>query len=154
MRALATDDRNKLLVEAGVKPPPGKVKKRILESLATDYAAFVAAGLVTSNAKKFNNVIRPQLLPIPVEDVCIPPLHLDLGIFPYIFYAFLDELRCIDCKIAALLITDSQDSEAFKKAVSQFQEVIAIEQQIKTATEEANMYAAQVGANILFIILR
>lgn len=125
----------------------GQAVKRTLESLATDHAAFVLAGSVTGNAKKFNNVIRPQLLPIPVEDVCVPALHLDLGIFPYLFYAFVDELRRVDYKFAVTLKSVDHDSQAFKGAVEQFQEVISMEERVNAATREAEMYGAQVSAH-------
>ena len=36
LKALATDDRNKLLVEAGVKPPPGKVSAASRHALTAD----------------------------------------------------------------------------------------------------------------------
>ena len=61
---------------------PEEADVRTLATLASDYAGFVAAGAIHNQAKLHNNVIRPVLLPIPVDDVAIPNLHLDLGIFP------------------------------------------------------------------------
>ena len=57
-------------------------EKGTFETLARDYKAFKDVGENVSAAKAFNNVIRPIILSIDVEDVCIPALNLDLGIFP------------------------------------------------------------------------
>ena len=53
----------------------------IFTTLASDYAGFVAAG-ATHNQTQQHNVIRSVILPVSVEDVAIPVLHLDLDIFP------------------------------------------------------------------------
>ena len=118
--------------------------KRTLESLAADYKAFNDAGAVTANAKLFHNVIRPAVLPIPIEDVCIPALHLDLGIFPYLYYAFVDELRCIDFQMATVLFSGDRDSQAYQRVVESFQEVVVKEHERASAKEDADMYGAQV----------
>ena len=119
-------------------------EKRTLQSLASDYQAFQTAGAVLANAKKFNNVIRPAILPIPIDDVCIPALHLDLGIFPYLFYAFVHELRRVDLKMAEKLCASAGDRDAFRLATETFETVDELERRVETATEEANQTAAQV----------
>ena len=49
-----------------------------------------------SYAKHFNNVIRQCILPIPIHHTITPVLHLDLGIFGWMFDGFLKDLRQLD----------------------------------------------------------
>ena len=74
---------------------PEEADVRTLANLASDSAGFVAAGAIHNQAKR-HNVIKPVILPIPVEDVVIPVLHLDLGIFPWVFEAFMGEVQFVD----------------------------------------------------------
>ena len=119
-------------------------EKRTLESLASDYQAFQDAGAVLANAKKFHDVIWPAILPIPVEEVCIPALHLDLGIFPYLYYAFVHELRRVDLHMAEKMSTSADDGEVFRQAAASFEAVVQMERRLTAAKEEANATAAQV----------
>eukprot|EP00117_Sycon_ciliatum_P047207 scpid80269/ scgid33738/ len=86
---------------------------RSLESLGADLARFTAAGGNISNAKHYNNVIRPPILPIPVEDAVLPALHLDLGIYSLLFDCLLRDVRSLDAQLvttagAALAPGDSE----------------------------------------------
>ena len=72
------------------------VSNRSLETLSRDFTSFTSSGAVLHNAKHHNNVIRHCILPIASEQVCIPVLHLDLGIFPYLYDAFCTELHAVD----------------------------------------------------------
>lgn len=91
----------------GTQDPPAKrttaIVLRTLEQLAHDYDNFVQDGSRLSKAKVHNNVIRPAMLPVPIEDVCIPALHLDLGIYPWMFTAMLSDLRVLDLALARQL---------------------------------------------------
>ena len=69
---------------------------RTLLGLAEDYKRFCEDGARIRRAKEFNNVIRPALLLVPIEDVCILALHLDLGIYPWMFEAMLADLQSLD----------------------------------------------------------
>ena len=94
---------------------------RTLNSLASDYQRFKDDGFPLTRAKYFNNAIRPALLPIPVEDVCIPALHLDIGIYLRIFEAMLSYLRCLDLMLAQHLGasgTTDDDSKLFTEAAT------------------------------------
>ena len=88
------------------------------------------------------------MLPIPLEDVCLPALHLDLGIFPWLYEAMLADAKQLDCQLAAkvgcagILVSDSEQfSEAAKlgstlaekkqNQVELEQQVSLIEQQVK-----------------------
>ena len=87
--------------------------ERTLETLAADHAAFVAAGSVHSRAKEFQNVIRPVILPVAVADVIIPALHLDLGIFPWIFSCFEGDLQRLDVRLASCVACADSDQSSF-----------------------------------------
>ena len=108
---------------------------RTLETLEADLLAFEADGSQLSRAKLFNNAIRPVLLPIQLDYVCIPALHLDLGIYMWLFEAFISDMRQLDMALAAELGqagTQSTDSTAFAK-VAQLNSTL----QEKTAQHEA-----------------
>ena len=78
-------------------------KQRTLESLQRDHEFFMADGALLNRAKDYNNVIRPALLPIPLQWVCILALHLDLGIFPWIRNVMIADWRELDGQLAAHL---------------------------------------------------
>ena len=66
-------------------------------------------------------MIRPALLPIPLQWVCILALHLDLGIFPWIWDVMIAEWREIDGQPAARLDNTglhTSDSDTFTRAVT------------------------------------
>ena len=95
---------------------------RTLDTLAKSYHKFQEAGSPLPRAKAYLNVIRPVLLPIPLEDVCLPALHLDLGIFPYLFDAMLADIRQIDAELALTISSADllpSDSAQFTQAVAQ-----------------------------------
>ena len=74
---------------------------RTLATLRRDLLAFEADGSRLARAKLHNNVIRPALLPIPIEWVCIPALHLDLAIYMWMFDAMIADVRQLDMALAA-----------------------------------------------------
>ena len=105
---------------------------RTLQSLADDYEKFCQNGARIVRAREFNNVIRPALLHVPIDDVCVPALHLDLGIFPWIFEAMLADLRLLDGFMAqrlGSLGTVETDSELFL-------EEAAVSTELETKEEE------------------
>ena len=69
--------------------------------LASDFAAFTINGSLAKDAKKFNNIIRLVVLPVPVENVVIPALHLDLRITPWLLSAFQKQPQALDIKLAS-----------------------------------------------------
>ena len=73
-----------LMTKQDMQLPPAEqpsCETRTLQSLAADLKRFEADGSRLSRAKQYNNVIRTTLIPIPLDWVCIPALHLDLGIY-------------------------------------------------------------------------
>ena len=83
---------------------------RTLTTLAEHHAEFLASGGVSANAKKYFNVVRPCILPVPIEDACIPALHLDLGIFPYLYDCMLADTRSLDMQLAQSSYPGDADS--------------------------------------------
>ena len=88
---------------------------RTLQSLSADYERFVNTEGNPSNVKQFNNVLRSVILPIPVANVVIPVLHLDLGIFPWLFEACLSEVRLLDLKLVASTASSPEDNAAYSE---------------------------------------
>ena len=88
---------------------------RTLQSLSADYERFVNTGGNPSNVKQFNNVLRSVILPISVANVVIPILHSDLGIFPWLFEAFLSEVRLLDLKFVASTASSPEDNAAYSE---------------------------------------
>ena len=90
-------DFQKPMTERDVSPP------RTLKTLKDGLQNYNEDGSVLSRAKLLNNVIRPVILPVLIMDACIPALHLDLGIFPYLYDAMLADARDLDIKLAKLI---------------------------------------------------
>ena len=90
---------------------------RTLKTLKDDLQNYNEDGSVLSRAKLFNNVIRPAILPVLIMDACIPALHLDLGIFPYLYDAMLADARDLDIKLAKLIDNVDDSGTEFRKLV-------------------------------------
>ncbi|XP_065188622.1 uncharacterized protein LOC135819357 [Sycon ciliatum] len=102
-------------------------RPRSLQTLAHDHAKYVEAGSRLSHAKHFNNVIRHCILPVPISNAIIPILHLDLGIFKWMFDAMLKEIRELDTQIAAKCAAIDSDPAAFSKLCQLHAEVRSVE---------------------------
>ena len=94
------------------QPEEGK-EPRTLITLADDHQRFLCDGSRVSHAKNFN-VIRPILLPIPVADAVVPGLHLDLGIFAWLFERLERELNQLDIKHATRSTPVDADGRGFR----------------------------------------
>ena len=103
--------------------PGATAEHRSLEMLLSDHRAFTADGARLANAKKFNNCIRPPILPIQVEDAIIPVLHLDLGIYPWIFDALTKECQRLDIALAASGSVTDADSTKYADAVAKHRQL-------------------------------
>ena len=69
-------------------------EKRTLENLNEHYIQFCKKGMKKGLAKTVYNVIDIPFFNIPIDQVCIPGLHLTLGIFLKMFNMF--EAFCFD----------------------------------------------------------
>ena len=108
---------------------------RTLETQAHNHQQYTAAGSKLSKAKLYNNVIRPCILPIPVDNVIVPVLHLDLGIFPGMFEAFQRDLKDLDLDLGARCQASNTDVELFRKVCDLHGQLLAEEQLLRNATE-------------------
>ena len=94
---------------------PARAVARTLDLLASDHDRYVAAGSPHQLAKAYNNVVRPSIFPIPVENAIIPVLHLDLGIFKTLFQAMEGEVRTLDLQVAVTTTTTDEGAAAFRQ---------------------------------------
>ena len=108
-------------------------RERTLDMLAGDLQHFTAAGAKVSQAKRYNNVIRPCILPIEISNAIIPVLHLDLGIFPWMFSAFLRDLKQLDLAIVAKCDPTDDDNSNFRKLCLLHKELQSVEMLLSTA---------------------
>eukprot|EP00117_Sycon_ciliatum_P031026 scpid26618/ scgid24343/ E3 ubiquitin-protein ligase NRDP1; RING finger protein 41 len=122
---------------------------RSLEKMAEDYAQFTSAGALLSKAKLYNNTIRPVLLPVPVASAIIPVLHLDLGVFPWIFDVFTREVRLLDMQLAEQCDAEEQDSGRFRALSTANHKLSGC----KTAFSEATAKATALENHLHFIVL-
>jgi len=116
---------------------------RTLETLADDHQRYTAAGSKLSKAKLFNNAIRPCILPVPVSNVIVPVLHLDLGIYPWLFQAFQGDLKDLDFDMGARCQASDADAEVFRKVCDLQGQLSAEEQLLQNATALINQTQQQ-----------
>ncbi|XP_070544697.1 uncharacterized protein [Ptychodera flava] len=75
---------------------------RSIEGLIKDHADFLSEGKgKLANAKMYNNAINNVIFDIPISQVCVPSLHLDLGIFLRFYNMFENEVEQLQKKIDA-----------------------------------------------------
>lgn len=103
-----------------------EVVARSMTTLQTNHASFLASGGNLQNAKFHNNAIRKAILPVHLEDVCIPVLHLDLGIYPWMNEALCAEAQKIDSGLTKCpgLVLEDTDSTTFTSIVTSHQRVL------------------------------
>lgn len=130
---------------------PTDSEPRSLEQLSSDYTRFSEAGGVLSQAKHFHNVIRPQILPVPLENVVIPVLHLDLGIYPWMFEAFMGEIQDLDIQLASLTTPADTDSSTFVELARLHHTLVAVEADLARETEQTNQLNQQLQYVVLFM---
>lgn len=122
---------------------------RTLSKLEFDHKAFIAAGSKLAQAKKFNNVIRPYILPVPVHHVIVPALHLDLGIFTWMYEALEKDVSELDLKVASQCASSDGDSAQFTKLASLHSD----QQQVATEIEQLELQCQQFVQQIQFVAL-
>ena len=130
--------------------PPRDVTSRSLRALADDHSEFVAAGSIHANAKNFNNVLRPVILPVPVQNVVIPALHLDLGIFPWMFTAFEADVLTLDIALAERGTAAETDGRVFSELRSLHAKAREIKQSIEEQSVQLDTIQQQLQYTVLF----
>ena len=118
----------------------GDTTPRTLETLKSDHTAFMAAGSRLAQAKSYNNVIRPCLLPIPVQNAIVPALHLDLGIFVWLYGALEKDLRQLDLKLASQCAAVASDSTVFAKLAEPHRDLSAVKEQHAQAQQQCALF--------------
>ncbi|KAI8497930.1 hypothetical protein Bbelb_245820 [Branchiostoma belcheri] len=77
---------------------------RSLTSLTTNYQRFMAEGKGNiKKAKDFKNVIAIPMFNIPLDQVCVPGLHISLGLYQKMFKMLESDLQDLDMLLATTL---------------------------------------------------
>ncbi|XP_019626641.1 PREDICTED: uncharacterized protein LOC109471732 isoform X1 [Branchiostoma belcheri] len=70
-------------------------------TLEANHNAFMQeAGGDIRKAKSFRNVIAPSMLEVPINQVCLPALHMSLGVFQKLFKMMEKDLHSLDVLMA------------------------------------------------------
>ncbi len=107
-----------------------------MDTLQSDYQRFLheGGGDIKNKAKLYNNVIREALLKIPITQVCrqdllfcvqilkastftqvcIPDLHMSLGIFSRLYELLEEECHSLDLQLAHSTSSDNSESSFAK----------------------------------------
>ncbi|XP_078607304.1 uncharacterized protein LOC144879578 [Branchiostoma floridae x Branchiostoma japonicum] len=81
------------------------ILKRTLERLDMQYHDFMERGKGNrQEAKHYKNVIAPAMFRIPIDQVCIPGLHVTLGLYNKLYDRLEHELNDLDAIIATNLV--------------------------------------------------
>ena len=118
--------------------------------MAEEYAQFTSAGALRSKAKLYNNTIRPVTLRVPVASAIIPVLHLDLGVFPWIFDAFTREVHLLDMQLAEQCDAEEEEDSGRFRALSNAHHKLS---GCKTAFSEATAKAPALENRLHFLVL-
>ncbi|KAL9976703.1 hypothetical protein ACROYT_G014030 [Oculina patagonica] len=79
----------------------GEAQTRTLEGMHEHLREFKEKGRGDlKKAKSFFNVINEPLLEIPIDQICVPGLHISLGLFLKFYELLLDDCAVLDAKIA------------------------------------------------------
>ncbi|XP_028518266.1 uncharacterized protein LOC114576217 [Exaiptasia diaphana] len=109
-----------LITQAELKLPlseRGLKEERTLEKLLRDYEKFKENGENIGRAKQYNNAIRPPLLNIPIDQVCLPGLHISIGIFERLYELLTAAFRAFDKDMANFLANrESNKNEQLQKS--------------------------------------
>ena len=99
---------------------------KTLQTLQTDHKRFVDARSWLSQAKLFNNAVRPLILPIEIVNAVLPALHLDLGIFAWLFDHMEMELQQLDLQVAVQYAPSNEDDDRFTRLTHMHQEIVKV----------------------------
>lgn len=111
--------------------------ERTLLSLEDDHARSLADGARLPRAKLFKNVIHPCLLPIAVDHACIPALHLDLGIFVWLYEALVKDSCQLDLLLSCSAASVQTDSADFRSLVNKQVLITTKEEELNAARDQA-----------------
>ena len=125
-------------------------EERTLKSLRENLENFSKAGSNLARAKQFYNVIRQPHLDLEPSQWVIPVLHLDLGIFPYIYDRMVAKLQEVDAEIAREKAAEanvecSRNGSDFAQCILQLREAEKKEKQAAELQQKAELLAQQVN---------
>ncbi|CAH1277066.1 ST8SIA1 [Branchiostoma lanceolatum] len=93
------------------------IPNRSLDRMSIQHRNFMQNGRGNVKyAKHFKNVIAPAMFNIPLNQVCIPGLHLSLGIFHKLYSMMEKALNDLDRTIASHLVRDVLQDEDVDEA--------------------------------------
>ena len=111
---------------------------RSLESLKNDYHTFMDVyNSNLSKAKLVNNVINDVFFDIPLEKICIPGLHITLGVYIKLLRELEHFAKQLDVKIAEVFAVEKHvvGSEELAEFVGNLNVVIDGEKRLQELTE-------------------
>ncbi|KAJ8018292.1 hypothetical protein HOLleu_43792 [Holothuria leucospilota] len=117
--------------------PDNKPEARTLATLRRDLERYQEDGARPDRMKFYNNVIEKPLFDIPLDQVCIPGLHISLGLFLKHYNSFEAECHKFDLKIASTMDVDATNKSKFQTTVEQFSKARALEEQASELEETA-----------------
>ena len=91
-----------------------------------------------------------MILPVPVQNVVIPALHLDLGIFPWMFTAFEADVLTLDIALAERGTAAETDGRVFSELRSLHAKARAIKQSIEEQSVQLDTIQQQLQYTVLF----
>eukprot|EP00731_Ephydatia_muelleri_P009881 Em0005g467a len=88
---------------------------RSLECIKESHKQFMAAGGKRKKVKNYMNCVTEPIFDIPIDQVCLPGLHITQGIFVKIFDLLEDACRQLDLQLAYTYTEESSSSSSFTK---------------------------------------
>ncbi|XP_078681781.1 uncharacterized protein LOC144916526 [Branchiostoma floridae x Branchiostoma belcheri] len=139
------------------------LRKRTLERLDMHYRLFQEEGGGNiSKAKLYKNVIAPYMFNVPLDQVCVPGLHVSLGIYHRLYTMMEAELQDLDRVIGAYMVrvVDDEDMDegevlyhhqlhGLKPYVEAMQEARAVDNMVEDLSEELEELESSLAYAIL-----
>ncbi|KAL9977598.1 hypothetical protein ACROYT_G015020 [Oculina patagonica] len=110
------------------------IEKRTLENIQEDYDQFAADGSWVSRQKFYHNVTHCKLLDIELDKVCVPGLHISLGVFKKLFDGLEDQCFELDNRVHLQLAVGSEQLE--KATVNKKMQALRAAQQHQSQVSE------------------
>eukprot|EP00731_Ephydatia_muelleri_P023365 Em0015g948a len=88
---------------------------RSLEHIQESHKQFMAAGGKRKKVKNYMNYVTEPIFDIPIDQVCLPGLHITQGIFVKIFDLLEDACHQLDLQLAYTYTEESSSSSSFTK---------------------------------------
>eukprot|EP00731_Ephydatia_muelleri_P003359 Em0001g3359a len=119
---------------------------RSLKCIKESHKQFMAAGGKRKKVKNYMNCVTEPIFDIPIDQVCLPGLHITQGIFVKIFDLLEDACHQLDLQLAYTYTEESSSSSSFTKYVEELHKLqvakakLAEAQDAMVTLEEAITY--------------